>query len=84
MRARFESRLRRIESRNRGNRLCAFLDEESSAINEIFGKYLGRNPTRDDIRARSGVANLLTDEELAVVNDAIRAAVRRGSVLTGL
>lgn len=80
MRGQFERRLARIESRSGGQKsLCTFNDEESSAINEVFRKYLGRDPTREDIRARGGVACRLTDEELAFVNDAIRAAVRGGS-----
>lgn len=78
MRGQFERRLARIERRSGPRRLCAFTGEESSAINEVFRKYLGSDPTRKDIRTRGGVACRLTDEELAIVNDAIRAAVRRG------
>lgn len=85
MRGQFERRLARIESKSGPSRLCAFSDEESSAINEVFRKYLGgRSPTREDIRARGGVACRITDEELLVVVGAVRAAVRRGSALTGL
>ena len=68
----------RIESKSGPSRLCAFSDEESSAINEVFRKYLGgRSPTREDIRDRNGVNHLLTDEEQPAIDDAVRAAVRR-------
>jgi hypothetical protein len=82
MRGQFERRLARIESRSGRSWLCAFSDQESLAINEVFHKYLGRDPTREDIRTRAGVHHLLTDEDRGVIDDAIRAAVRRGSALT--
>jgi hypothetical protein len=82
MRGQFERRLARIESKSGPSRLCAFSDDELSAINETFRKYLGgRSPTREAIRARGGVACCITDEELLVVVDAVKAAVRRGSAL---
>lgn len=82
MRGQFERRLARIESRRGGSRLCAFNDEEAEAFNAIAQKYLGRDPTREDIRARDGFMYRIADEEEVVIFNCIKAAVRRGSVLT--
>jgi hypothetical protein len=77
MRGKYESRLRRIESRI-GHRVCAFNHEESSAMNGIFQKYLGRDPTPDDIRAKNGPVYDITDDELGVITNCVRAARMRG------
>lgn len=78
MRGQYESRLKRIESRSGSNRLCAFNDEESSTMNNIFRKYLGRDPTPEDIRAENGPVYEITDEELVVIVDCVKAARKRG------
>ena len=78
MRAQFDSRLARIESRRGRDRRCLFTDEESTAINEIFRKYLGRDPTREDVRGRDSVVYNMSDEEHAIIDHAVAAAARRG------
>lgn len=85
MRGQFERRLARIESRSGGRKsLCTFNDEELATFTAIARKYLGRDPTREDIRARDGFMYRIADDEEMVIVDAVKAAVRRGSILTGL
>jgi hypothetical protein len=83
MRGQFERRLARIESRSGSGRFYTFTDDESEAFNAIARKYLGRDPTREDVRARDSFMYRITDEEEVVIVNAIKAAVRRGSALTG-
>lgn len=77
MRGQFERRLARIESRRGGSRLCAFNDEEAEALNTIARKYLGRDPTREDIRARDGFMYRIGDEEECVIVNCVKAARKR-------
>jgi hypothetical protein len=83
MRAQFDRRLARIESLRKHDLRCAFNDDESSAINGIFRKHLGRDVTREDIRARNGVAYRITDEEEIVMFEAVTAAAKRGWLRKG-
>lgn len=77
MRGQFERRLARIESRNGPSRLCAFSDEELAAFNAIALKYLGRDPTREDIRAKDGFMYRITDQEERVVVNCVKSARKR-------
>lgn len=79
MRTRLERRLARIESRGGPGRRYAFSGEESEASNAIARKYLGRDPTQEDMRARDSFMYRITDEEEVVIANAIKAAVRRGA-----
>lgn len=84
MRGQFERRLARLESKRGSGQYCAFNDEESEAINAISRKYLEREPTREDIRAKDGFMYRITDEEEIVIVNAVSTAVKRGSALTAL
>jgi hypothetical protein len=78
MRGQYESRLRRIENRSTHTRLCVFTSEETDALRAIERKYLGRDATREDVRARSGPLCEIADEDLVIVVDCVKATRRRG------